>query len=346
MVLPAASATMPPRPTLKDIARTAGVHISTVSLSLRGHPRIPVETRDRVKAAAQQLGYRINPLVSALMQARRSPRLVRPLALAWLGAPADPRAARSPATVFNGAAQRLRDFGFALERCSPAQALADPRRFCEHLAARQISGLLIDHQAVDTAALALEWDHLSAVTIGAPEDRPRLHHVTENLFDAVSQTLALCRARGYRRVGLVRTRAASESLLGTHALAAFALEQTRPAAVALLPPCLEAASATAFRAWFTRHAPDALLVDDAATTLAWLRPVGRRLSRDLGLVALSRQLDASASGFSFDLAAVGALAVETVLGLMHRRETGLPPLPHKISVGGVWQEHGTLPPRT
>ncbi len=59
---------MEPKATLDDVARSAGVHRTTVSLALRNHPRIPQATRDRVKQIANDLGYRINPLVSALMQ--------------------------------------------------------------------------------------------------------------------------------------------------------------------------------------------------------------------------------------------------------------------------------------
>src|SRR5207249_1372261 len=70
--------------TLEDVAKAAGVHRTTVSLSLRDHPRIPLETRDRVKAVARRLGYKINPLVSALMQSRRSGKPVKHATLAYV----------------------------------------------------------------------------------------------------------------------------------------------------------------------------------------------------------------------------------------------------------------------
>ena len=57
--------------TLQDVADRAGVHRSTVALALRDHPRIPEATRVRIKAVADQLGYRVNPFVAALMQSRR-----------------------------------------------------------------------------------------------------------------------------------------------------------------------------------------------------------------------------------------------------------------------------------
>lgn len=45
--------------TLADVAKRSNVSLSTVSLALRDKPGIPAETRRRVVAAAQSLGYRV-----------------------------------------------------------------------------------------------------------------------------------------------------------------------------------------------------------------------------------------------------------------------------------------------
>nr|WP_163568020.1 LacI family DNA-binding transcriptional regulator [Fodinicola feengrottensis] len=43
---------------MRDVAQAAGVSIAAVSLALSGNPRIPAETRDRIRAVAEQMGYR------------------------------------------------------------------------------------------------------------------------------------------------------------------------------------------------------------------------------------------------------------------------------------------------
>ena len=53
------------KPTYKDIAREAGVSMSTVSLSFSGKGRISPEVRDRVFAVAERIGYRRQVLHSA-----------------------------------------------------------------------------------------------------------------------------------------------------------------------------------------------------------------------------------------------------------------------------------------
>jgi LacI family transcriptional regulator len=51
-----------PRPTLKDVAREAGVSIKTVSRALNDEPRISAETRARVLAVVKALDFRPNTL--------------------------------------------------------------------------------------------------------------------------------------------------------------------------------------------------------------------------------------------------------------------------------------------
>jgi LacI family transcriptional regulator len=50
------------RPTLKDVAREAGVSIRTVSRALNDEPRVSLETRKRVLAVVESLGFRPNVL--------------------------------------------------------------------------------------------------------------------------------------------------------------------------------------------------------------------------------------------------------------------------------------------
>ncbi|MFI0842987.1 LacI family DNA-binding transcriptional regulator [Mesorhizobium sp. IMUNJ 23232] len=52
---------------MKDIAVTTGYSANTVSLALRGSPRIPEETRDRIQSAARSLNYFPNTIAQALV---------------------------------------------------------------------------------------------------------------------------------------------------------------------------------------------------------------------------------------------------------------------------------------
>ncbi len=65
------NASLPSRPTLKDVARAAKVSYSTVSYILNNNPaaqRITEDTKQRVWEAARSLGYRSNPIGRALQR--------------------------------------------------------------------------------------------------------------------------------------------------------------------------------------------------------------------------------------------------------------------------------------
>ncbi|MBQ4075410.1 MAG: LacI family DNA-binding transcriptional regulator [Clostridia bacterium] len=54
--------------TIKDVAKAAGVSVSTVSRVLSGSPRISAQTTQRVKEVVKELGYRPNLLARSLVE--------------------------------------------------------------------------------------------------------------------------------------------------------------------------------------------------------------------------------------------------------------------------------------
>src|SRR4051812_35088032 len=174
--------------TLQDVADRAGVHRSTVSLALRDHPRISEPVRRRVQAIAKRLDYRINPLVSALMQVRRSSRIEKHLTLAYVTTyptrygwgPPHPH----PPHFFSRAAERAKDMGYKLEDFWLAEPGMTPRRLADILTTRRIHGLLVGRLPPGQYAVDFPWDRFSCVALGMTLRDPELHHVTENHFDA------------------------------------------------------------------------------------------------------------------------------------------------------------------
>ena len=55
---------------IRDVARKVGVSVATVSFALNGQPGVAEDTRQRILAAAAELGYRANPQAQALRRGR------------------------------------------------------------------------------------------------------------------------------------------------------------------------------------------------------------------------------------------------------------------------------------
>lgn len=344
MIAPARSVT------LQDIADRAGVHRSTVALALRDNPRIAIETREKIKALAEECGYRVNPLVAALMKSRRTGSAVQHATLAFVtNYPTRfgwrPQHHARP-DFFPGAVERASEFGYKLEHFWLGEPGMTPARFSQILLTRGIHGLVVGRMPPGQHTLDLPWEHFSAVALGMTLRSPQLHHVTENHFDTAWQAMEQCRMRGYRRVGFVFSEANDSPCVGDRWLGAFFLQQLKFPAADRLSPCLgEPTDESIFVEWFLRERPDALVVTHAAPVLRWLGALGYDVPGDVGMVELQDNAELGTSGVYYDPAKIGSLAVEMLVGLLHRNETGVPHDQHEVMLTGEWREGATLPSR-
>ena len=83
------------RVSIKDVAREAGVSVTTVSHALNDKGRLNHETRRRVREVASQLGYRPNPAARSLVSGRTG------LIAAMASLPAEPRVAFTEIGYYN-----------------------------------------------------------------------------------------------------------------------------------------------------------------------------------------------------------------------------------------------------
>ncbi|HEX2099973.1 MAG TPA: LacI family DNA-binding transcriptional regulator, partial [Candidatus Synoicihabitans sp.] len=310
---------MPHPTTLQDVADRAGVHRSTVALALRDHPRIPEETRARIKTIAVKLGYRINPFVAALMQSRRSGRAVKHATIAFVTNYSTRYGWRpvhhNRPDFFPGAIERAKELGYKLEPFWLAEPGMTPARFCDILITRGVHGLIIGRMPPGEHALELSWERFSCVALGLTLRSPRLHHVTENHFDTVWQGMEQCLKRGYKRMGFVFSEANDSPGVGDRWLGAYLLQQLKVPVGDRLPLCPGAPATQAqFSEWVRREAPDAILATHGPPVIEWLGALGLRVPQDVALVELEDRPASNFSGVHYDPAKVGALAVEMLVG--------------------------------
>jgi len=339
--------------TLQDLAKRAGVHRSTVSLALRDHPRISSTVRRRIQSLATSMGYRVNPLVAALMQSRRTGQSVKHVVLAYVTNYPTRYGWRAPhhdrPDYFPGAAARAEELGYKLEHFWLAEPGMTPERLSDILTARGIHGVVLGRLPPGQHELRLLWDRFSAVALGLTLQSPALHRVAEDHYTAAVQAMDHLIDRGYRRIGFVFSEADDSPRVGERWTGAYLRQQLRLAPQDRLSPFFFQDTPNLprdFAAWWKRNQPDALLVTHTSPVLAWLKTLGVRTPQDVGVATLvNDHPERGWSGIYCPAAKLGRLAIEMVVGLMTRSETGIPADPHEVLLRADWLEGNTLRPR-
>lgn len=344
------SASTPGRITQRDLARLARVSHTTVSLALRGHPSIPPATRERIARLAEKQRYRPDPALAALNAYRidrATPRFHG--TLAWLTGFATAEGWRGMIQAegyFAGARDRAERLGYRLEEIWTAEPGLNSRRLTQILLARGIRGLVVAPLPQAHGEIALEWRHFSAAVLGYSLARPALHVVMNHQFRNMKQLVAQLAGLGYRRIGLAMPAANDERVDHNYLSGYWIAQQGLPAGAARLRPLLaEPFARREFLAWFRREGPDAVVVaaSFARTVIGWLEEVGRRVPDDVGVaVAATPFGDPTISGIDERVRMVGAMAVDTIVGMIHRNEVGVPEQPWRILAEGSWHQGRTV----
>ncbi len=308
----------------------------TVSRALRGDRSIPPATRDRIRAVADRLGYRPNPLVSALMtNLRRTRPDTAPTTLAYITAYApDSEWAGYGFTsqMHAGAELRAAELGFKLEEFNLPAAGVSPERLGAILHARGLRGVIVAPLPA-MGSFPMDFSPFSAAALGTSLVEPALHRAQtrhrRNLGTAWSELHRL----GFRRVGLIldeRQDARAEHVLSSLMLHYHAQVRAAERIPTLIVPAVE--KSVVF-GWLDRHRPDAILSfhHDLAW---WIEP--DRPSRPK-LVNLNWQPgDGSDFGIDQQHARQGAAAVDLVVEQLYSNSYGVPELPKTVMLAGRW----------
>lgn len=344
---------MPAPVTMKTIAAQAGVTQATVSLSLANNPRIPEATRVRVQQIARRLGYRPNPYVAALMQARRRGRApaARPT-LALINGLAAKNAWRdTPAPTIRqmrlGALARAEERGYRPEEFWLHDQGMSAARLSEVLRARGIAGLLLGPLQPDAPLPALDWEKFAAVRLGVPRPDLNIPAVCNDHFFSSLQIVREALARGYVRPGIVLLRMHRARFHGRWEGGVQVARGLHPGLRPVPPLLLESyADLSPLDAWLAKHRPDLLITPEPEPLLARLKALGWSVPADIGVASLAcPQLGHRISGIWQNGALLGATAVDLIISLLEQNERGPASQAKVVMVEGLWNPGDTLRPR-
>lgn len=347
---------MPPdsQVTLRDIAKRLGFSHSTVSRALHNHPSIPPETCRKIQAAAEEVGYRRNPLIATLTSQLRMSRSVPYRATlafvtnylekeGWKEGPANLR-------FYAGALARAQHLGYKLEEFWLKEPGLTSIKASHVLRHRGIRGLLVAPMRNPLGHLSLEWSQFAVATIGHAMAAPRLHSAQNHHHHAVSLALRKLRHHGYRRIGLVLMPLSDSYSDGI--FTSRYLYHWHPSGQEQMPEIFcqggRAADFTEsnFRKWLKSQGPDAVICMGHQVH-EWVSRLGIRVPEELALVDLDIHDPRNGwSGIDMREEEVAAAAVDLVVQHLHYNDFGIPSAPRTVLVEGRWIEGKTLLSRT
>lgn len=264
---------MKPKPpaTMRDVAKAVGVSTMTISRVLRRqrHAASP-ELSQRIRATAKRLGYKPNPLVSALMSERAKKRQPgHDSVIAWImseSASAYPMTAQA----LEGARARAQELGFRIEVFSPESVGHSGAKLRKILQARGILGCIVSLWIAPEFIEDMGLEHFAWAT-QAQKNKVcfgiSFVGVDHGRYSEIAVETAA--AMGYQRPGFFSTLPLDQPYLRLllKAVALHALihqyQPLRPYFVG------ESPRPQAFREWAQRERPDVILLMSKESIREW-----------------------------------------------------------------------------
>lgn len=339
----------PARLSLRDIGKQLGVSHVTVSLALRDNPRISKAMREKIQQLAVELGYKPDPMLTALSQYRRS-KATTPISavIAWINAwnPAKKlRSYKEFDMYWIGASKAAAKFGYRLEEFQLDEDYST-ERLHQILTARGIRGILLPPQRPHPDWGSFPWEQYSVVRFGRSLKNPATHVVTADQVANTMVAFQKIRERGYQRIGFV-THEINSLERGHLFEAGFLMAQRTVPAKQRLPICVigegpRTGRAEAVTAWRKRHHPDAIFTDTGDMPDI-LKRAGIRVPRDVAL-AVTTLLDSSANaGIDQHPEEIGRVGFLMLNSLINDGARGIPPIFRQNLVEGAWVDGSMLP---
>lgn len=352
------------RPTMQMVADRAGVSLMTVSRSLKNNPRVSQKTRQEVLRAALELGYRPNPLVSALMaQIRHSrPREYRPT-IAFLIADSDDvydKADSYNAQIYRGAVARSVELGYKLERFSLISQGMSVARMRQVLRARGIPGIILSPLPDPIPALDFDWSGFACAAVGYSYKRYLLNRVANDQFNTMRKAVDKLLSLGFKRIGLA-IRYEDDIRAECRWSGAFSsyFPHIADADNCLLPVFLWHYKETeepvrtgstydmqtipqmpdGFCEWVRANAPDAIISLQPLFIRSWLSSIKKDAEKSTEIINLNiENEDSQFRGMNQMSQKLGGAAVELVVEQIQHNMSGVPECAKMVIIRSEWQD--------
>ena len=339
------------RVSIRSIAQKAGVSANTVSLALKNSPRLQTKTREHIHKIAQQLGYRINPFISAFMSDLKRSKTANQsiITLAYLAGTRLSKNStkewnpeenlRHPETR-NGALERAKQLNYKLETFYWDQPGMTGERLTKILHTRNIKGIIVGPHSPHID-LSIDWSLFSVIATGHSLSNACMDRVASDIYSNTLLAWDKLRQLGYQRIGLITPLQGDLAVDQRVSAAYLARQQLLNKTRTPIPPLfMDSLELKNFFKWHKQYSPDAIITYPIDLVRP-LKKIGSDLPGKIGFACLNIQPDDAISGVDPKTRLIGATSVEMLEGQLVRNERGLPAHPKLILVPGQWVEGST-----
>ncbi|MDQ8206343.1 LacI family DNA-binding transcriptional regulator [Coraliomargarita sp. SDUM461003] len=329
--------------TMADVARALNVHPSTVSLALKKDLRIPEATQLRVLKAANEMGYRPNPYVSALIAQRRSKSPENSTATLAFITEFETRdgwkASRNYLHLRHFLAKHAGNRGYQVEDFWLHEPGLSPERLKQIFETRNIRGAIICPLAADNDTLEFDFSDMVAVTIGYSLKVPTLNRVVIDYFGLVQIAINALKKQGHSRFSFVSSRHIDHRVQNLSKAAYLAKWQEDPQDF-LFPLIVPHLTPEVFSAWYHRTKPQTILAasrDTFAFIQKWAENASIHIPADLSLVCLDKQAGGKEAGVVQHLEKEASATIELLTDRLEHASFGIPDFAQVVQVSGIWE---------
>ena len=180
--------------TIKDVARIAGVSIGTVSAALNDKPGVGADTKFRVLAAAEKLGYELNILARALVTKKTH---TIGLVISDISNPFFTRVVRGIEDVAN-------ENGFNLVLCNTDEEGQKEKAYLRILQRKQVDGfIIVSSERNSTHINSLLEDNVPVVLLDRKLEGIHADSVVVDNIEGSYQAISHLINMGHRKVGII-----------------------------------------------------------------------------------------------------------------------------------------------
>lgn len=326
---------------LRSLAEKLNLSHATVSAALSGKSCVKASTRAKILAAAETLGYRNNPLASAMMsQLRRSQGSIFRGTVGLLSM--EPAASTKEwhklyeQTLIQGATQRAEQLGFKLDHIRISRNNVNPQQLAQTIDARGIRGVLLTDDVATLLTDQFDWSNFAGILIGGTSRGSHLDVIGPDHQAAMDCAWSHVQNSGYTRPALVLDADTSAPEVRSWQAAYYACHPPKAFSTSIQPLVVGRDDRALCLHWLSEHSVDVVLAD-SERVLAWINCPDTPLSEKPGFCALAQTAPGSGiSGVDLRGHATGMRGVDLITTKIQRNEIGLPDLPVVTLVPPDW----------